>query len=143
MFQSNMWLHIQNAYDKMAWRGKRMKLKKMDMVLCLAVLVIAGCSLLGYSYLGKQIAARVIVEQDGKVIGEYSLQEDKEIKINETNVLSIQEGHVDMTWADCRDQICVKHKSISKNGETIVCLPNKIIVMVESDEDAALDATAK
>lgn len=120
-----------------------MKLKKMDIVLCLVVLIIAGCGFLGYSYLGKQKAARVIVQQDGELIGEYSLKEDKEIKINETNVLSIQDGHVGMMWADCRDQICVKHKSISKNGETIVCLPNKIIVTIESDEDAALDATAK
>lgn len=138
-----MWLHIQIAYDKMAWRGKLMKMKKMDIVLCFAVLAIAGCCLLGYSYLGKEKAARVIVEQDGEVVGEYSLEDDKEIKINETNVLTIKEGHVDMTWADCRDQICVKHKSISKNGETIVCLPNKIIVTVDSDENASLDATAK
>ena len=66
----------------------------------------------------------------------------EKIKINETNHLMIKDGQADMTEAECPDQICVEHKSISKNKETIVCLPNKVIVEIVGGEDTELDAVA-
>ena len=38
-----------------------------------------------------------------------------------------------MKEADCPDQICRKHKAIDKSGETIVCLPHKVVIEVEAD----------
>ncbi|MFR5116202.1 MAG: NusG domain II-containing protein [Eubacterium sp.] len=31
-----------------------------------------------------------------------------------------------MISADCPDKLCVNQHAISSNGETIVCLPNKV-----------------
>ena len=36
----------------------------------------------------------------------------------------------------CPDQICVHEKAISADGESIICLPNKIVVEVESDKES-------
>jgi hypothetical protein len=36
----------------------------------------------------------------------------------------------------------VDHKTISKNKETIVCLPNKVIVEIVGGEDVEMDAVA-
>jgi hypothetical protein len=44
-----------------------------------------------------------------------------------------------MEGASCPDQICVKHKAIYKNGETIICLPNEVFVEVESSEEKDVD----
>ncbi len=52
---------------------------------------------------------------------------------NITNTIVIKDGEVYMKNADCPDQLCVKHKPISKNGEMIICLPNQIFVEIESD----------
>ena len=45
-------------------------------------------------------------------------------------VLVIRNGEAYMEEADCPNQICVHHAPIRYKGETIVCLPNRIIIEV-------------
>lgn len=49
-------------------------------------------------------------------------------------------GVADMTSADCPDHLCVKQKAISKEGESIICLPNKVVVTVKSDTKSDIDS---
>lgn len=88
--------------------------------------------------------AYVEVTVDGELYGTYSLSKEQtvEIVIDETvtNVLEIGDGKADMTEADCPDQICVHQRAVSREGETIVCLPNKVVVEVSGAEDFELDA---
>lgn len=77
---------------------------------------------------GAESAAEVSV--NGRVTGVYRLDEDRRIDINGTNVLVITDGHADMTEADCPDGLCVRQKPISGEGESIVCLPNRVIVTI-------------
>ena len=55
------------------------------------------------------------------------------------NIVAVEDGTVMVTDADCRDQICVEHKKISRTGETIVCLPHKLVVEITGDSPAAFD----
>lgn len=71
-----------------------------------------------------------VVTQDGKEYGRYSLEEKQEILINDTNLLKIENGVADMIEANCPDKLCVHQKAIQKKGETIVCLPNKVVVEI-------------
>ncbi len=76
----------------------------------------------------------VIVRVDGEVLGEYSLSEDREIEIvteQGRNLLVIKDGKADITDASCPDGICVKHRAVSRDGESIICLPNKVVVEIE------------
>ena len=45
-------------------------------------------------------------------------------------IMIIKDGEVYMQEADCPNQICVHHAPISHKGETIVCLPNRIIIEI-------------
>ena len=45
-------------------------------------------------------------------------------------ILIISGGKADMESADCPNQICVHHSAISHTGETIVCLPNRVVIEV-------------
>ena len=117
-----------------------MKMKKMDLILILTVVVLALGGFLLYSIIGQKEAGRVVVEVDGEVFGEYELNENQEVLINETNILMIENGEANMYEANCPDQICVKHVPISKNGETIVCLPNKVVVTIKEATSSELDA---
>lgn len=115
-------------------------MKFKDLLLLLGILVIAFLGAIGVQILSVKEAERIQVSVDGQVFGVYSLHKDQEIKINDTNYLIIKDGVADMIEADCPDQICVNQKAISKTGETIVCLPNKVIVDVKGVESGELDA---
>ena len=117
-------------------------MKKNDWILVVVILVLAGVGFLVYTSFGKQTAGIVKVSVDGELFGTYSLEKEQKIQINDTNHLVIKDGQADMIEADCPDQICVDHKTISKNKETIVCLPNKVIVEIVGGEDVEMDAVA-
>ena len=117
-------------------------MKKNDWILVAVILLLAGIGFLVYTNLGKHNAGFVKVTVDGELFGTYSLKREQEIKINDTNYLMIKDGQADMIEADCPDQICVDHIAISKNKETIVCLPNKVIVEIVGGEDGEIDVVA-
>ena len=50
-----------------------------------------------------------------------------------------EHGQVWITEADCRDQICVEHRPVSKAGETVVCLPNELVIKIVASETDAPD----
>ena len=115
-------------------------MKKNDWILVTVILVLAGVGFLNYTNFGRQTTGVVKVIVDGELLGTYSLEKEQEIKINDTNYLIIKDGQADMTEANCPDQICVDHKTISKNKETIICLPNKVIVEIVGGKDVEIDA---
>ena len=79
-----------------------------------------------------ETGATAVVTVDGVERYRCSLFIEKEIAIDATNTLVIKDGAADIIFADCPDQICVKHEPISKAGETIICLPNKVVVTIEA-----------
>ena len=42
----------------------------------------------------------------------------------------IEDGAARMEDADCPDQICVRQGKIRAQGETIICLPNRVVVRI-------------
>ena len=120
------------------------RLKKKDIVLMIIILVVAGSCVLFVTWIiGEKSADYITVKVNGKIEGVYSLADDQEIVLNNgSNVLKIKNGEADMIRADCPDQLCVKQKAVSKNKESIICLPNKIIVEVDSHQNSQYDAVS-
>ena len=54
-------------------------------------------------------------------------------------MIVIEKGEVYMEDADCPDKLCMKQGSISGTGQTIVCLPHKLVVTVENGKEPELD----
>ena len=78
----------------------------------------------------------VTVSVDGEEKYTYSLSDSIETVIKTdsgTNVLVIEGGEAFVREADCPDGICVDHRPISVVGETIVCLPHKLVVEIKGD----------
>lgn len=121
-------------------------LKKGDLFLALALLMIAVIVFCFILFRGMEEATSITIEVDGRLYGKYSMKEDKIIKIKGhktndcTNIVQVKDGVVFIREASCPDQYCVKHKPINRRGETIVCLPNKLIVTVDKGKDCELDA---
>ena len=112
----------------------------------IAVLLFCAAALGLCFYFFRGEGDRVVVTVDGKVFGTYLLAEDKIVEIRtgeqgeELNLLIIKNGEAYVERATCPDGICAGHKPISKEGESIVCLPHKVVITVYiADEDEAPD----
>lgn len=116
-------------------------MRKADKILILVFMIVAvGCAAFFFFGAKKGGFARVSVEGEVKV--ELPLSEDTVFTVETDegyNEIKIEEGYVSIHEADCRDQICVEHKRISLTGETIVCLPHKLVVEVVSEQETTFD----
>ena len=122
------------------------KKSKNDMILIGGGLVLALVVYLLMSFFQGQVThnAKAVVTIDGALYGSYPLDTDLveriELPDGSYNILEIKEGKADITEASCPDGICVNHRPVNKQSQSIVCLPNKVVVEIESGEQAELDA---
>jgi len=114
------------------------KQRRGDLLLLLGIFVLVAVLALGYG-LTRREGAYVAVLQQGTELARYSLAQDRQIPIGESNLLVIEGGKAKMLRANCPDQICVGHRPVSKVGQTIVCLPNQIVVKVVADNQSGPD----
>lgn len=97
------------------------------------------------SYEGK-IYARITIDREHYKTIELTEQEQMiELQTKRgSNVLRIADGGIQMIDADCPDDLCMLMGYKNKIGETIVCLPNRVLVEIigEHGEEAEIDALA-
>lgn len=55
------------------------------------------------------------------------------------NLLSVHDETVAMEAADCRDQVCVRHKPVSADKENIICLPHRLVIEIHADRDKTME----
>lgn len=62
-----------------------------------------------------------------------------------TNRITVERGRICVEQADCPDQICVHQGWIADSAAPIVCLPNKLVIRVESaaGQAAEIDSVAQ
>ena len=118
-------------------------MKKNDLILA-AFVILAAAAVFAFLHFRQDSGIRSAeVTVDGDVFGTYDLTEDQTIDINGTNRLVIEDGRAKMEWADCPDQVCVHHQPVYRDGESIICLPNQIVISVESTQESGLDGVAR
>jgi hypothetical protein len=123
---------------------KNTYIKKKDIILLLVILFIALGGLLIFRITQKS-GDMVVVAVDGVVTQEYPLNKDLTVDIKGvnggTNHLVIKDGYADVTEASCPDKICVKSRKINKTGESIICLPNKVVVKIVGRDTPEVDGS--
>ena len=104
-------------------RKNRLGLKSADFYL-VAVLLIITAGLLAWIQFG---------------VKKLALKNDTEFDVSGyqggTNHIVIQDNAVYMSDADCPDKLCVHTGTIHKTGETIVCLPHRVVVEITGTTD--------
>lgn len=111
------------------------KKKRNDIILIISIIIISFFCFAAYKLYFNKFGKFVTIKVDGKVISSYPIDIDKTVTIKGVNggknILKISGGSADMIEADCRDHTCVKKHSIKYEGETIVCLPHKIVISID------------
>ena len=119
-------------------------IKKSDIVLAVALIVI-GLALSYFLSFGQDAGSKLLITCDGEKFGSYHLYEDREVVIerdNHINKVTIKDGIVSMSFSNCHGQDCIHQGEISKTGETIICLPNKVVLEI-TGKKAEYDSIAK
>ncbi len=114
---------------------KKTALKKADVILLLAVIVTAAV-FFALSFFLKQ-GEFAVVYIDGEEVGRYALSQDTSVKLTSeggTNVLTVKDGEAYISDADCPDLTCVRSRAVSKTGQRIICLPHKLMLVVEGKD---------
>lgn len=122
-----------------------LKTHKNDVVLTAALLILGG-GLSLFLLFTRQEGRTVLVQADGETVMELSLDRDTRVVLGEeghTNTLVIENGTARVVEAGCPDQICVNHGAIRYAGESIVCLPHRLVVTVEGGAPGDVDAAAR
>ena len=55
------------------------------------------------------------------------------------NTILVREQEIGIVQADCPDRICIGEGFISKPGQTVVCLPHKVLIEVKAANAAEPD----
>lgn len=81
----------------------------------------------------------VLVTVEGKET-EYPFKDGKYVLKSSigTNIMVIKGNEVYIKEATCPDKLCMRQGRISRAGEVLVCIPNKIVIRIVDDD--GLDA---
>ena len=119
--------------------------KKNDVILIAMILIVVAIGILLMNIF-KTEGSFAVVKIDGVETNKFSLSEDIEFIIEtgenneQKNTLVIKDGKAFVRDANCPDKICEGHQKISYKGETIVCLPHKVVIeIVTEDSENELD----
>ena len=128
-----------------------LKKRKKDLIFIFSILIFAVFLLLIQRVYGNAQgeADMVKITVDQKLYGTYDLNKNQTITIQNDlgiNTIQIQNKDVWMEEADCPDGYCKEQGHISKNKQTIVCLPHKLGVEIsdvsEKSESDSVDIIA-
>ena len=116
-------------------------------VIFISFLVVFCIAVCVWVYKGGSVEGSTIsITIDGAEYGTYSLLEEQTITIDQNgakNIIVIENGEAFMKEASCPDQLCVDQNEISFDKESIICLPNKVVITVTSDMESDLDGIVR
>jgi hypothetical protein len=122
-------------------KGK-IPLKPLDfLVVILSIALTLGSAFMVYG--GSRDAARVIIQGDGKTwIFPLDAEETLAIPgpIGDT-VVEISGNRSRVLSSPCNNQTCVAAGHIHRQGQWTACLPNRVFLYIEGNEDETLDGT--
>lgn len=116
-------------------------MKKGDKIVILFIIIFAITLFVGTNKRNidnkKNQEKYVVITVDGKEYKKLKLENVKNEKIEVKtkygkNIIKIDNEKVSMIYSDCPDNLCVEMKSIEKSGDSIICLPNRLTVSIES-----------
>lgn len=86
-------------------------------------------------YSGNLDEAKCIVIDNGNAIevkDSEAAYEYMDMHTQASNIIVIDDGHADVIAADCPDKICVNTNPVSEIGNSIVCMPNRVVVSIRN-----------
>lgn len=109
-------------------------MRKNDFIVIFFILAVALTCMFILS-MNNDSKTCVKIYVDNELVATLPLNEDFEFDIEgingSHNLLVVENGKVYMKEADCPDKICIQTGIVTELTQTIVCLPNRVVVTIE------------
>ncbi len=110
-----------------------MKWRKGDFII-IAVVVLIAVGIWLFPFGRGARATKVEIYSDGKLSYTHSMDGEFEEEVSGCTV-KLSNGEASISSATCPDKVCVHTGAISKSGEIIVCVPNRVSVKISGEEE--------
>jgi len=124
----------------------RAKIFKKADILLIAVLIIGAFA---YGFISRASAsapsaAQIVIKQNGAVIATLSRTATESIELCDSdgvrlNIVRCVDGTAAMAESSCPDKNCIQQGKITRTGEVIVCLPNRVTVEIRGGAAPEID----
>ena len=122
-----------------------MKTTRSDKLIIIVLFILAMFSYKAMSHFNVQ-GSEAHVFVDGKTVYKIDLGKKDAYAIEVKNgrvVIEVTDGKLYITSADCPRKICVDDSPISMAGESLICIPNNMIVKITGKGEAQLDTVTR
>ena len=105
-----------------------MKTRTWIILLCVVLLACAGLSI--WLLTPRGTAAQAEIRLDGELYKTVDLNVDQEFVVESdlgSNTITVKDGKIAVTAADCPDHYCVE-RGFCDSGAQIVCLPHRLVI---------------
>lgn len=95
-----------------------------------AIVLIVAVAIWVHPLLGNEREAqRVQIEHDGGIVRNILLGGETVLEVGGCEV-RVENGEVFVAKSDCPDRVCVNTGRISRAGEAIICVPNRVSIKI-------------
>ena len=112
--------------------------KRNKTYILMAVVILFSLLIYGFQRNIADNGSYAVIKVDGTEISRLSLSEDQEMDIEGFdggfNHLIIKNGACYVSEADCPDKLCQKQGKIRRDGESVICLPHRVVITIEGGE---------
>lgn len=118
-------------------------LKPWDLIIIACLILVSFLPLVVFGMQQREAPATLtaVLKVDGQVIKTFDLDKQEpaytyryEASDGDYNLIEVDGDQVRIKEANCGDQVCVRRGWVSKAGETIVCLPHKLVVEINASD---------
>ena len=133
--------HAQKIAQETDMAGRTVWLRKRDIILCIVLIAVGiTCWLVMWFVLPAGNTADVYI--DGKLVQTIDMTVDDAYEFSTdrgSNTVVVESGKIRVSDADCPDKVCVNMGWKSRRGETITCLPHKLVIEIQGGGERDID----
>lgn len=105
-------------------------IKKADIILFFSLIILSAAIFCSFFIFNQNEGNTLIITVNNEEYARLPLNKNTEIVLD-GNTVTIKDGFAFVRDADCPDKVCIHTGKINKIGQTVVCLPNSLILEVE------------
>lgn len=120
----------------------RRSITKGDIVLIMSLILISLMMFVFSFSDSENLIAEIYVS--GEKAHSIALSEVEEsYTVNENYCqLLVEEDGVSFVFSDCGDKFCIKRGKLKRPGDTMACVPEKVVVVLKSDKQNGIDGVS-